>query len=56
MRVARRPIDRLLSLVRPMHRYQCSALECGWQGNLSRRPPLRAKYLTPLTTTTSAHF
>ena len=35
MRIARRPIDRLLSLVRPMYRYQCSALECGWQGNLS---------------------
>jgi len=37
LRIARRPFDRLLSLVRPVHRYQCIALECGWQGTLPRR-------------------
>lgn len=54
MRIARRPVDRLLSIVHPRYRYQCSALECGWQGNLSRPRPLRDEYLTPLTTTTRA--
>ena len=34
MRIVRRPADRFLSLFRPVHRYQCIVLECGWQGNL----------------------
>ncbi len=54
MRIVRRPFDRLLSIMRPVHRYQCSALECGWQGNLSIRRPQHHEYLTPLTTTTIA--
>jgi hypothetical protein len=37
MRIARRAFDRLLSVFRPVHRYQCIALECGWQGNLPQR-------------------
>jgi len=37
MRIARRPFDRLLSVFRPVHRYQCIALECAWQGTLSCR-------------------
>lgn len=36
-RVPRRPVDRLLSIVRPVQRYQCSALECEWCGNLPRK-------------------
>jgi hypothetical protein len=36
MRIQRRFADRLLSLFRPVYRYQCSTLECGWQGNLTR--------------------
>ena len=55
MRIARRPADRFVSFFRPMHRYQCIVLECGWQGNL---PALRPSSLTapsgtaPLTTPT----
>jgi hypothetical protein len=47
MRIARRPADRFMSLFRPVHRYQCIVLECGWQGNLSTRGRL-----TPMTTPT----
>lgn len=36
IRVRRRYIDRLISLVTPVHRYRCHAkgLGCGWEGNL----------------------
>jgi len=34
VRVARRAVDRLYSLIRPVRRYQCSAQECRWIGNL----------------------
>jgi hypothetical protein len=47
MRIQRRPADRFLSLFRPVHRYQCIVLECGWQGNL----PYRGQ-MTPMTTPT----
>jgi len=30
-RVPRLPLDRLISLVRPLHRYQCQSLACRWQ-------------------------
>jgi hypothetical protein len=33
-RVPRRFTDRLLSLLRPQHRYQCRVFDCGWQGTL----------------------
>ena len=35
VRVERRPVDRLYSLIRPVRRYQCSARECRWTGNLA---------------------
>jgi hypothetical protein len=54
MRIARRPVDRFHSLFRPIHRYQCIVLECGWQGNLpSKAPAMTAPSGTaPLTTPT----
>ena len=54
MRIARRPVDRLLSFFRSVHRYQCIVLECGWQGNLpARTPSMTAPAGTaPLTTPT----
>lgn len=33
-RVPRRFIDRLLSLVYPVHRYRCRSFDCNWEGNL----------------------
>jgi hypothetical protein len=36
LRIHRRPIDRLVSLFSPLYRYQCTALECEWTGNLPR--------------------
>jgi hypothetical protein len=33
-RVPRRFIDRLLSLVYPVHRYHCRSFMCNWEGNL----------------------
>ena len=39
VRIARRPADRFVSFFRPVHRYQCIVLECGWQGNLPVPPP-----------------
>ena len=47
MRIQRRTADRFLSLFRPVHRYQCIVLECGWQGNLAYRGQM-----TPMTTPT----
>jgi len=52
MRVPRRPIDRLISLLHPVQRYQCTALECEWQGNLARRPYPQDPGLAPLSTPT----
>ena len=34
LRIRRRLIDRLVSLVIPVHRYQCQMATCGWHGNL----------------------
>ena len=47
-------IDRIHSLYHPIYRYQCTSLECGWQGNLSQRPVLGEKGLAPLTTPTGS--
>jgi hypothetical protein len=33
-RVRRRPIDRLQSMFRPVHRYRCLEADCHWEGNL----------------------
>jgi predicted RNA-binding Zn-ribbon protein involved in translation (DUF1610 family) len=52
LRVHRRVIDRLYSLYHPVYRYQCTSLECGWQGNLAKRPPLDEHGLAPLSTPT----
>jgi hypothetical protein len=54
MRIARRPADRFVSLFRPVQRYQCIVLECGWQGNLRTRSPasMAAAGTAPLTTST----
>ena len=51
LRIHRRVIDRLYSLYRPVYRYQCTSLECGWQGNLPHRA-LDEAGLAPLTTPT----
>jgi len=37
MRVRRRYIDRLISVVVPVHRYHCISPSCGWTGNLRVR-------------------
>ena len=52
LRIHRRVIDRLYSLHHPVYRYQCTSLECGWQGNLPQRPQLAEEGLAPLTTPT----
>ena len=52
LRVHRRVIDRLYSLFQPVYRYQCTSLECGWQGNLPQRQQLDEDGLAPLTTPT----
>jgi hypothetical protein len=49
-RTKRRTVDHLLSLVRPVQRYQCIALECAWVGNLPRDPLPRTRYFEPLDT------
>lgn len=50
-RIARRPMDRLLDRLRglfvrrrPLYRYQCWAVDCGWQGRLARRSKTRNPY------------
>jgi len=35
-RIARQPLDRLVSLVAPRRRYRCRTLGCGWTGALRR--------------------
>ena len=52
LRVPRRVVDRLYSLFHPVYRYQCTSLECGWQGNLPRAPLLEPEGLAPLSTPT----
>ncbi len=52
LRVPRRVVDRLYSLFHPVYRYQCTSLECGWQGNLPRAPSLEPEGLAPLSTPT----
>jgi hypothetical protein len=37
-RVRRRLVDRLISLIRPRHRYRCRSMGCDWEGNLPARP------------------
>lgn len=35
IRIARRPQDRLTSLVKPVFRYRCREHQCRWEGTLS---------------------
>jgi len=37
IRIKRRPIDRVISLLFPRRRYRCVAIGCGWEGSLSAR-------------------
>ena len=37
IRIRRRPIDRVVSLIFPRRRYRCVAIGCGWEGNLRVR-------------------
>jgi len=39
-RIRRRFVDRLLSLVYPVHRYHCRSFVCNWEGNLRYTPEL----------------
>ncbi len=34
VRVRRRALDRLVSLVSPRHRFRCAGFGCGWEGTL----------------------
>lgn len=52
LRIPRRLVDRLTSLVHPVQRYQCTALECEWQGNLPRHYAPHDPGLAPLSTPT----
>jgi hypothetical protein len=54
LRVPWRVIDRVYSLFRPVQRYQCTSLECGWQGNLARGVMLDEDGLAPLSTPTGS--
>jgi hypothetical protein len=33
-RISRRLIDRVISVVHPVHRYRCDSFTCHWEGNL----------------------
>lgn len=35
-RIRRRPIDRLMSLFRPVSRYRCTMIHCRWEANFPR--------------------
>ena len=48
-RTNRRGIDHLISLVKPVRRYQCMSLTCGWVGNLPRDRVPSTEYLEPMT-------
>ena len=54
MRVHRRVVDRIYSLFHPIHRYQCTSLECGWQGNMPQRTALNREGLSPLSRPTGS--
>jgi hypothetical protein len=46
-RVARRGLDRLLSLFMPVVRHRCTSPACGWEGLLMRRHRLRPSGTRP---------
>jgi hypothetical protein len=45
----------LTSLVRPVQRYQCSALECQWCGNLPRKSLPAVERTMTVTNLTAQH-
>jgi hypothetical protein len=52
-RISRRFIDRVISVVHPVHRYRCDSFICNWEGNLpyktldSDPPEAMAAYSRP---------
>jgi len=34
VRIPRRVVDRLISVISPRHRFRCAAFGCGWEGTL----------------------
>jgi len=34
-------VDRVLSMLMPVHRYRCMSMSCNWEGNLRNRRALR---------------
>jgi hypothetical protein len=42
IRIRRRFIDRLTSIVQPVHRFRCRNHTCQWQGNISVKAPAAA--------------
>jgi hypothetical protein len=54
-RIPRRAFDRVISLVRPVQRYQCSALECQWCGNLPRKSLPGVEHAMTATNLTATH-
>jgi len=54
IRVHRRPVDRLVSLFKPMRRYRCSGPECEWTGNLPHAPSPGPEPGGPMSTPTSS--
>ena len=49
-RTSRRGIDHLISMFKPVRRYHCMSLGCGWVGNLARDRLPGREYLEPMTT------
>jgi hypothetical protein len=43
IRIHRRPIDYLLSLFAPVHRFRCPEISCQWEGNLPVRRLIGAR-------------
>ena len=37
LRIHRRLLDRLLSLVRPVYRFRCADPRCAWEGNVRQK-------------------
>lgn len=35
LRAIRLPVDRLVSVYKPVHRYRCQSFDCQWQGRLA---------------------
>jgi hypothetical protein len=46
-RVHRRLSDRVVNLVRPIHRYRCKSSHCRWEGNIDDKRPGKSKKPLP---------